>query len=121
MRSSSYIGVFAAFCLSLTPMPAYPAAAGSVVSNTTQRPLPDVLEQVTPAVVNIAVTSGSSAETNPLYNDPFFRRYFNMPEAQPRMSAGSGVIVAAASTSKAMRILSRPMPQSTPAIPAAPL
>ncbi|BCG83804.1 serine endoprotease DegQ (plasmid) [Mesorhizobium sp. 113-3-3] len=44
-------------------------------------------------MVNIAVTSGSSAETNPLYNDPFFRRYFNMPEAQPRMSAGSGVIV----------------------------
>ncbi|GLQ76748.1 serine endoprotease DegQ [Mesorhizobium huakuii] len=93
VRSSNYIGVFAAFCLSLTPMPAYPAAAGPVVSTITQRPLPDVLEQVTPAVVNIAVTSGSSAETNPLYNDPFFRRYFNMPEAQPRLSAGSGVIV----------------------------
>jgi serine protease Do/serine protease DegQ len=74
-------------------MPAYPAAAEPVVSTTTQRPLPDVLEQVTPAVVNIAVTSNSPGQSNPLYNDPFFRRYFDMPEAQPRMSAGSGVIV----------------------------
>lgn len=93
VRSSIYIGVFPAFYLALTPIPAYPAAAEPVVSTTTQRPLPDVLEQVTPAVVNIAVTSNSPGQTNPLYNDPFFRRYFNMPEAQPRMSAGSGVIV----------------------------
>jgi Do/DeqQ family serine protease len=93
VRSSSYIGVLAAFYLALTPMPAYPAAAEPVVSTTTQRPLPDVLEQVTPAVVNIAVTSNSPGQSNPLYNDPFFRRYFDMPEAQPRMSAGSGVIV----------------------------
>jgi Do/DeqQ family serine protease len=57
------------------------------------RPLADVLEEVTPAVVNIAVKSGSSAETNPLYNDPFFRRYFNLPEMRQRLSAGSGVIV----------------------------
>jgi len=92
-RSSRYIGVFAALCFVLAPMPAYPAAAEPVLSTTTQRPLPDVLEQVTPAVVNIAVTSNSPGQSNPLYNDPFFRRYFNMPEAQPRMSAGSGVIV----------------------------
>jgi Do/DeqQ family serine protease len=57
------------------------------------RPLADVLEAVTPAVVNIAVKSGSSAETNPLYNDPFFRRYFDPPEMRQRLSAGSGVIV----------------------------
>lgn len=40
-------------------MPAYLAAAEPVVSATAQRPLPDVLEQVTAAVVNIAVTSNS--------------------------------------------------------------
>lgn len=60
------------------------------------RPLADVLEEVTPAVVNIAVTSGSPAENNPLYNDPYFRRFFEMPDMPrqpPRMSAGSGVIV----------------------------
>ena len=35
----------------------------------------------------------SPTETNPLYNDPFFRRYFGLPESQQKMSAGSGVIV----------------------------
>lgn len=58
--------------------------------------LPDVLEEVTPAVVNIAVTSRAPQQTNPLYNDPFFRRFFDLPETpqpRPRMSAGSGVIV----------------------------
>lgn len=58
--------------------------------------LPDVLEDVTPAIVNIAVTSRAPQQTNPLYNDPFFRRFFDLPETpqvRPRMSAGSGVIV----------------------------
>src|SRR5690606_38811501 len=61
-----------------------------------ERSLPDVLEEITPAVVNIAVTSRASAETNPLFNDPYFRRFFDlpqMPQQRPRMSAGSGVIV----------------------------
>ncbi|MCO5163888.1 MAG: DegQ family serine endoprotease [Mesorhizobium sp.] len=63
------------------------------------RSLPDVLERVTPAVVNIAVTSQAPDETNPLFNDPYFRRFFDlpqMPQQRPRMSAGSGVIVDAA-------------------------
>jgi S1-C subfamily serine protease len=58
--------------------------------------LPDVLERATPAVVNIAVLSLSPTESNPLYNDPYFRRFFNLPDLpqqQPRLSAGSGVIV----------------------------
>ncbi len=93
MRSSRHIGAFAALYFVFAPMPAMPATPQPVIGANTERPLADVLEQVTPAVVNIAVTSSSSAETNPLYNDPFFRRYFNMPEAQPRLSAGSGVIV----------------------------
>ncbi len=61
--------------------------------------LPDVLERATPAVVNIAVLSLSHTESNPLYNDPYFRRFFNLPDLprqQPRLSAGSGVIVDAA-------------------------
>ena len=59
-------------------------------------PLPDVLDRVTPAVVNISVASRSPGSDNPLYSDPFFRRYFNLPGSpQPRvqLSAGSGVIV----------------------------
>jgi S1-C subfamily serine protease len=46
-------------------------------------------------VVNIAVLQPSPAEQNPLLQDPFFRRYFGVPDAalQPAMAAGSGVIV----------------------------
>ena len=51
-----------------------------------------VLEDVTPAVVSIR-TTGPQAR-NPLYNDPFFRRFFDGPRAPQRaMGAGSGVIV----------------------------
>ncbi len=56
--------------------------------------LAPILEQVTPGVVNIAVLSRSPEEDNPMLQDPFFRRFFGLPErAQPQISAGSGVIV----------------------------
>lgn len=90
-RSSKYVGVFAALVLILVPAPLPAARPQSAISASIQLSLADVLEDVTPAVVNIAVRSRASAETNPLYNDPFFRRYFNQPEQ--RLSAGSGVIV----------------------------
>ncbi|CAK9070377.1 Probable periplasmic serine protease do/HhoA-like, partial [Durusdinium trenchii] len=61
--------------------------------------LAPMLEQVSPAVVNIATTT-RVRQRNPLLEDPFFRRFFNLPN-QPRRerratSAGSGVIVDAA-------------------------
>jgi len=53
-----------------------------------------ILEKVTPAVVNIAVLQKSPEEQNPMLRDPFFRRFFGVPEQQPlQISAGSGVIV----------------------------
>ncbi len=59
-----------------------------------------MLEQVTPAVVNISVRSRIQAQNNPLLGDPFFRRFFGIPEeeleeapAREVVSAGSGVIV----------------------------
>lgn len=58
--------------------------------------LAPILEEVTPAVVNISVASAAPAATNPLYNDPFFRRFFDLPpapQARPSLSAGSGVII----------------------------
>jgi serine protease Do/serine protease DegQ len=55
-----------------------------------------ILQKVTPAVVNIAVLQKSPEEQNPLLRDPFFRRFFGGQEAQPQISAGSGVIVDAA-------------------------
>ena len=56
--------------------------------------LAPILEKVTPAVVNIAVLQVSPEEENPLMRDPFFRRFFGMPQqAEPQIAAGSGVIV----------------------------
>jgi Do/DeqQ family serine protease len=57
-----------------------------------------MLEQVTPAVVNIAVTARVTEQENPLFKDPFFRRFFGLPDdARPRerrsLAAGSGVII----------------------------
>lgn len=76
-----------------------PAAARHNVLPTVGNGLPTlapILEGVTPAVVNISVTTRSSVETNPLLDDPVFRRFFDlpqMPQARPSLSAGSGVIV----------------------------
>ena len=61
--------------------------------------LAPLLQGVTPAVVNISVQSRSAIEDNPLFRDPFFRRFFNIPDqaAPQERSAGSGVIIDAAS------------------------
>lgn len=60
--------------------------------------LAPLLQDVTPAVVNISVQTRSAIEDNPLFRDPFFRRFFELPDqaARPERSAGSGVIVDAA-------------------------
>lgn len=62
-------------------------------------PLPSLapmLKRVTPAVVNIATSSTVRIQGNPLFNDPFFQHFFEVP-TQPRerktQSLGSGVIV----------------------------
>jgi serine protease Do/serine protease DegQ len=60
--------------------------------------LAPVVAEVTPAVVNISVITRSPMEDNPLFRDPFFRRFFNLPDRPQRreQAAGSGVIVDAA-------------------------
>jgi serine protease Do/serine protease DegQ len=56
--------------------------------------LAPILEKVTPAVVNIKVVQASPEEQNPMLRDPFFRRFFGLPQqAVPQQAAGSGVIV----------------------------
>jgi len=77
---------------------AAPLAAG-LPTEVDGRPLPSLapmLEQVTPAVVNISARGRIQVRENPLLSDPFFRRYFNLP-SKPRsratQSLGSGVIV----------------------------
>jgi len=87
-------GALAAFA----PAPAIAAAllpqsAGGVPS------LAPMLERITPGVVNIAVR-GKVREQNPLLQDPFFRRFFDLPNQRPQeretQATGSGVIVDAA-------------------------
>jgi Do/DeqQ family serine protease len=60
--------------------------------------LAPLLEQVTPAVVNIAVVGHAAETRNPLLEDPFFRRFFEgpgapLPPSMPRQSIGSGVVI----------------------------
>jgi len=74
--------------------------SGDVGANRTlagpgEESLAPLVRKTAPAVVNVAVLQPSPAEQNPLLQDPFFRRYFGVPDSalQPAVSAGSGVIV----------------------------
>jgi len=73
-----------------------PTAAAALPLDTRGLPtLAPMLKQVTPAVVNISVLTRAPMEENPLFRDPLFRRFFNIPDtpAQGEQSTGSGVIV----------------------------
>jgi S1-C subfamily serine protease len=71
------------------------AAAPRVLAGPATDSLAPLVKKTAPAVVNIATLLPSPAEQNPLLQDPYFRRYFGVPDAalQPAMAAGSGVIV----------------------------
>ena len=76
-----------------------PAAMPPAVGDTPLPTLAPMIKKVSPAVVNIA-TRGTIRERgaqNPLLDDPFFRRFFDVPpdtgpRERPFQSAGSGVI-----------------------------
>lgn len=55
-----------------------------------------VAERVSPAVVNISTTRTIKTARNPLFDDPFFRRFFGehpgVPQKRKAMSLGSGFI-----------------------------
>jgi serine protease Do len=72
-----------------------PAIAQIPDLNTGRVPtLAPLVREVTPAVVNISV-QGRVREDNPLYQDPLFREFFNVPKQLEKevSAAGSGVIV----------------------------
>jgi serine protease DegQ len=75
-----------------------PGAKGALPASVDGQALPSlapVLERVTPSVVNV-YTQTRVRVRSPLMDDPFFRRFFNIPDT-PRervsQSLGSGVIV----------------------------
>lgn len=52
------------------------------------------MAKATLAVVDISVEGSRSFEMNPLFNDPFFRRFFDIhPARRQQMSKGSGVAI----------------------------
>ena len=76
------------------------SALGQLPAQVNGQELPSLsplVKDVSPAVVNIATQGTVDAPNNPLMQDPFFRRFFGVPEGQQRQrpvrSAGSGVIV----------------------------
>ncbi|MGE4061907.1 MAG: Do family serine endopeptidase [Rhodospirillaceae bacterium] len=87
----------------LAPAPSAPASVPQAGSPGTPMPfatVPDVVERVTPAVVNIQVraesTGDPTANLPPIFQDPRFRRFFGIPDQIPRQqrsSVGSGVVV----------------------------
>jgi len=86
------------FVLSTLGIAILSSAAGAGISPVTPDgkvpTLAPLVEQVAPAVVNIAVLSRSPEQDNPMLQDPFFRRFFGLPEqSRPQIAAGSGVIV----------------------------
>lgn len=93
-----WLFVVSMLCFAITTQAALPLsdAAGNKLPS-----LSPMLKEINPAVVNIATFSKQHAQ-NPLLNDPFFRRFFNMPDQQKmpkqapkkrQQSAGSGVII----------------------------
>jgi len=72
------------------------AAMPAFVEGQSLPSLAPILEKTTPAVVNIATKSMAQQHENPLLQDPFFRRFFqlpNSPRKRSTQSLGSGVIV----------------------------
>jgi serine protease Do/serine protease DegQ len=72
------------------------AALPTVVDGNGRPTLAPMLKRVTPGVVNISTKSRVQINQNPLFNDPFFRRFFDipdMPQERERQALGSGVIV----------------------------
>src|SRR4051794_23693477 len=79
----------------LLPIGSNEAPAARILAGPADDSLAPLVRKTSPAVVNIAVLQPSPAEQNPLLQDPFFRRYFGVPDAalQPAIAAGSGGIV----------------------------
>ena len=73
------------------------AAASTAAPPPPGASLAPMLETVLPAVVNISTRTMPQVRRNSLLDDPFFRRFFELPDTHPRepqsQSRGSGVIV----------------------------
>ena len=88
--------LLAAALVAATPAIGHADAIPAPLDGVSVPSLAPMLQRATPGVVNISTSGTVQVQQNPMLNDPFFRRFFNMPE-QPTerefQSLGSGVIV----------------------------
>ena len=93
LKRRGIIGIF--IVIAYTTMSAAQGAA-TWIEGPNHPSLAPMLQKVLPAVVNVSTKSLVSVEQNPLFKDPFFRQFFNVPDRpqqRERQSLGSGVIV----------------------------
>ena len=102
MTKTQKFPLFLLLLLTLTWQVAQAVLPGTDAQGRPYPSLAPMLKQVNPAVVNISTYSTRESSYNPLLNDPFFRKFFNIPDQQQpeqqvpskrQRSAGSGVIV----------------------------
>jgi len=104
MRRIALVGTLAAAALTAaTPSRAIAQGTDAPASSArTVAPMPSLapmIKRVSPAVVSIGIRGAVREQgRNPLFDDPFFRRFFNVPpdagtRERPFQSAGSGVVV----------------------------
>jgi serine protease Do/serine protease DegQ len=94
------LSLIAAGWLSIAASSVFAAVPSSAQEAAPMPSLAPMVKRVAPSVVSIATrgTIKEQTQRNPLFDDPFFRRFFDVPpDSRPRerqfRSAGSGVIV----------------------------
>ena len=98
LASAALAGLAAAGASILSVQRPAQAALPAVIDGQALPSLAPMIERVTPAVVNISSKTHTRVR-DPLLDDPFFRRFFgvpNQPQERVEQSLGSGVIVDAA-------------------------
>ncbi len=98
----AFTSAFAPTALAALAVFAAPPASAALPAAVAETPVPSLspmIKRVSPAVVNISThgTIKERGQQNPLLDDPFFRRFFDVPQDlgprdRPFQSAGSGVI-----------------------------
>ena len=95
---TTFVGLLAA-AVPVSPQGAFanpPVALGNQKNDIPT--LAPLIRRVTPSVVNIAIKGRVAQAQNPLLKDPFFRRFFDVPQLPADrviQAAGSGVIIEA--------------------------
>lgn len=107
MRAPTLISSLLGTLIAAAPLTSIGQATTDVAESApensrTVAPMPSLapmIRRVSPAVVSIGIQGAVREQgRNPLFDDPFFRRFFNVPpesgtRERPFQSAGSGVIV----------------------------